>query len=167
MSYEAQIAGLGDVIAKRPVQAAVVRTMKKLSYADLLSRRGAAVAAARAHADLEFVNGGGTGSLAATAADPAITEVAAGSGLYGPALYDAYRTWRPQPAAYFATSVVRRPGPGFVTVHGGGWIASGPAGRTRQPLPVSPAGLSLVAMEGAGEVQTPAGGRRGRRVGNR
>ncbi len=158
MSYEAQIAGLGDVIAKRPVQAAMVRTMKKLSYADLLSRRGAAVAAARGHADLEFVNGGGTGSLAATAADPAVTEVTAGSGLYGAALLDAYRTWRPQPAAYFATSVVRRPGPGFVTVHGGGWIASGPAGRTRQPRPVSPPGLSLVAMEGAGEVQTPLAG---------
>jgi D-serine deaminase-like pyridoxal phosphate-dependent protein len=165
MSYEAQIAGLGDVIAKRPVRAAVVRAMKKLSYADLLSRRGAAVAAARAHADLEFVNGGGTGSIAGTAADPAITEVTAGSGLYGPALLDAYRTWRPQPAAYFATSVVRRPGPGYVTVHGGGWIASGPGGRTQLPIPVSPAGLSLVAMEGAGEVQTPLVGAAADRLG--
>jgi D-serine deaminase-like pyridoxal phosphate-dependent protein len=158
MSYEAQIAGLGDVIAKRPFQAAVVRTMKKLSYADLLARRGAAVAAARAHADLQFVNGGGTGSVTATAADPAITELTAGSGLYGPALFDAYRTWRPRPAAYFALSVVRRPAPGFATVHGGGWVASGPAGRTRLPVPVSPPGLSLVTMEGAGEVQTPLAG---------
>ena len=36
-------------------------------------------------------------------ADPAVTEVTAGSGLYGPTLFDAYRAWRPTPAAYFAT----------------------------------------------------------------
>jgi D-serine deaminase-like pyridoxal phosphate-dependent protein len=113
------------------------------------------VAAVRAYADLEFVNGGGTGSIAATSADPSVTEVAAGSGLYGPTLFDAYTSWRPSPAALFALSVVRRPGPRIATVLGGGWIASGPTDRSRQPVPWLPPGLRFRADEGAGEVQTP------------
>ncbi len=159
MAYEAQIAGLGDEYPGRPLYGRIVRTVKRLSYPELLARRGAAVVAAREHADLEFVNGGGTGSLAATAADPAVTELTAGSGLYGPALFDGFRGWRPAPAAFFATSVVRRPGPGLVTVHGGGWIASGPADPSRLPRPALPVGLRLLSSEGAGEVQTPLAGR--------
>jgi D-serine deaminase-like pyridoxal phosphate-dependent protein len=159
MSYEAQIAGLGDDPPGRPMYGRALRLVQRRSMRDLLARRLAAVAAARQHADLEFVNGGGTGSIALTAADPAVTEVTAGSGLYGPTLFDAYRAWRPAPAAYFATSVVRRPGPGLVTVHGGGWIASGPAEPSRLPTPALPAGLSLLPVEGAGEVQTPLAGR--------
>jgi D-serine deaminase-like pyridoxal phosphate-dependent protein len=158
MSYEAQIAGLGDAPLGRPIYGRMLRLVQARSYQDLLVRRAAAVAKAREHSDLEFVNGGGTGSLVLTAADPAVTEVTAGSGLYGPTLFDAYRSWRPVPAAYFALSVVRRPGPGLVTVHGGGWIASGPSEATRLPRPVLPRGLSLLATEGAGEVQTPLTG---------
>src|SRR6185503_3996590 len=158
MSYEAHIAGLGDAPAGRPIYGAAIRRIQALSMPELLGRRGAAVSAAREHADLEFVNGGGTGSVAATAADPSVTELTAGSGLFSPTLFDAYRAWRPNPAALFAASVVRRPGPGLVTVHGGGWIASGPAERSRLPMPWLPAGLSLLNAEGAGEVQTPLRG---------
>jgi D-serine deaminase-like pyridoxal phosphate-dependent protein len=158
MSYEAQIAGLGDAPPGRPMYGRILRLVQRRSLHDLLARRGAAVEAARQHAELEFVNGGGTGSLAMTAADPAVTELTAGSGLYGPTLFDAYRAWRPAPAAYFAASVVRRPGPGLVTVHGGGWIASGPGEPSRLPQPTLPPGLSLLSMEGAGEVQTPLSG---------
>ena len=158
MGYEAQVAGLGDRPPGRPVRGALIRAMQRRSLADVVRRRGAAVAAARTRAELEFVNGGGTGSVAATAADPAVTELTAGSGLYGPLLFDAYRAWRPQPAALFALPVTRRPGPGFVTVLGGGWIASGPAGVERLPRPVLPAGLKLLGAEGAGEVQTPLTG---------
>jgi D-serine deaminase-like pyridoxal phosphate-dependent protein len=155
MSYEAQIAGLGDAPKGRPFYGRMIRAVQRWSFADILARRSAAVDAASQHGDLEFVNGGGTGSIASTAADPSVTEVTAGSGLYGPALFDAYRAWRPKPAAYFATAVVRRPAPGLVTVHGGGWVASGPAERTRLPRPVLPEGLGLLSAEGAGEVQTP------------
>ena len=158
MSYEAHIAGLGDEPPGRPLYGRLLRMVQARSYRELLRRRGAAVRAVRQHADLEFVNGGGTGSAARTAADPSVTELTAGSGLYGPTLFDAYRSWRPQPAAFFATSVVRRPGPGYVTVHGAGWIASGPAEPSRQPRPVLPAGLRLLPTEGAGEVQTPLTG---------
>jgi D-serine deaminase-like pyridoxal phosphate-dependent protein len=157
MAYEAQIAGLGDA-PDQPLRAAAIRAVQRRSLPELIARRGAAVAAVREHADLEFVNGGGTGSVAATAADPAVTEVTAGSGLYGPTLFDGYRAWRPEPAAFFALPVVRRPGPGVATVLGGGWIASGQTSRTRQPTPWLPAGLALTGMEGAGEVQTPVVG---------
>ncbi|HEX8632399.1 MAG TPA: amino acid deaminase/aldolase [Catenuloplanes sp.] len=158
MAYEAQIAGLGDAPPGRPLRALAIRAIQRRSYAELLHRRGAAVAAVREHADLEFVNGGGTGSLAATSADPAVTEVTAGSGLYGPALFDGYRAWRPAPAALFALSVVRRPAPRIATVLGGGWIASGPAEPSRLPVPWLPAGLRLIGGEGTGEVQTPLTG---------
>lgn len=155
MSYEAHIAGLGDAPPKQALRGRAIQLMQRRSLPELLDRRGAAVAAVREHVDLEFVNGGGTGSIAATAADPSVTEVAAGSGLYGPWLFDGYRTWRPTPAAFFALSVVRRPAKGIATVLGGGWIASGPPGKSRQPLPWLPEGLHFRGDEGAGEVQTP------------
>ncbi|SCE83387.1 D-serine deaminase, pyridoxal phosphate-dependent [Micromonospora coriariae] len=158
MSYEAQIAGLGDAPPGQALLAGAIRLAQRGSYRELLARRSAAVAAVREHADLEFVNGGGTGSVAATSADPAVTEVTAGSGLYGPTLFDAYRAWRPTPAAFFACAVVRRPTPELATVLGGGWIASGPAADSRLPRPWLPAGLKLVGTEGAGEVQTPLAG---------
>jgi len=155
MAYEAQIAGLGDAPPGQGLRGAAIHAMQRRSMPELIARRGAAVAAVREHAELEFVNGGGTGSLAATATDPAVTEVTAGSGLYGPTLFDGYRAWRPDRAAFFALSVVRRPAPGQATVHGGGWIASGQADRAHQPRPWLPGGLRLTGTEGAGEVQTP------------
>ena len=158
MAYEAQIAGLGDAPAGRPVRGVAVRGMQRASAHELAGRRSAAVAAVREVAELEFVNGGGTGSLERTATEPAVTELAAGSGLYSPTLFDAYRSFRGRPAALFALPVTRRPGPGVVTVAGGGWIASGPAGADRVPTPTYPAGLRLVPTEGAGEVQTPLRG---------
>jgi D-serine deaminase-like pyridoxal phosphate-dependent protein len=155
MSYEAQIAGVGDAPPRQALRGRAIQFMQSRSFPELLKRRAEAVAAVRQHADLEFVNGGGTGSVAATGSDPAVTEVTAGSGLYGPTLFDAYRKWQPTPAAFFALSVVRRPAPRIATVHGGGWIASGPAERSRLPQPYLPEGLRFKPDEGAGEVQTP------------
>ena len=129
--------------------------MKAASVRELTQRRAAVVAAVEQVTKLEFVNGGGTGSVETTVAEPAITEVAAGSGLYAPALFDRYRSFRARPAALFALGVTRRPASGIVTVAGGGWIASGPPGVDRQPVPTYPAGLRLLGPEGAGEVQTP------------
>jgi D-serine deaminase-like pyridoxal phosphate-dependent protein len=155
MSYEAQIAGLGDAPPGQALRAIGIRAMQKRSMPEIIARRGAVVTAVRQYADLEFVNGGGTGSIAETAADPSVTEVTAGSGLYGPVLFDGYTAWRPTPSAYFALSVVRRPAPGIVTVLGGGWVASGQAGPSRLPTPTLPRGLRVIPQEGTGEVQTP------------
>lgn len=154
MAYEAQIAGVGN----RGLGKLAVRAMQKASAAELRERRGAAVAAVREVAELEFVNGGGTGSLESTHADPSVTEIAAGSGLFGPLLFDGYEHFRPAPAASFVLNVVRRPTPQIATVLGGGWIASGPPGQDRLPRPVWPAGLSYLGREEAGEVQTPVTG---------
>ena len=105
--------------------------------------------------DLEFVNGGGTGSVQHTAAEDAVTEIAAGSGLYVPRLFDNYTSFSGRPAALFAQPVVRRPGVGVVTVLGGGYPASGAAGPDRLPVPYLPEGLRYDPQEGPGEVQTP------------
>ena len=155
MGYEAQIAGIGQ--GSGPSSHAV-RLVQRRSFAELRRRRGLAVEAVRRVADLEFVNGGGTGSLALTASDASVTELTAGSGFYAPTLFDAYDAFRPTPAAAFALSVVRRPTPRIATVHGGGWVASGAASPTRLPSPWLPAGLTLNGTEGAGEVQTPVSG---------
>ena len=158
MAYEGQIAGLADDVPGSRARGALLRGLQARSARELAGRRARVVAAVGRVAPLEFVNGGGTGSLETTAMEAAVTEVAAGSGLYGPTLFDGYRAFRPGPAAVFALPVVRRPGSGLVTVLGGGWVASGPAGRDRLPTPVHPAGLRLTALEGAGEVQTPLAG---------
>ena len=161
MAYEAQIAGLGDTPPGRPVRACALRAVQARSARELAPRRAAAVAAvedvlaASGQPALEFVNGGGTGSLERTAAEPAVTEVTAGSGLYGPTLFDAYQAFTPRPAALFALPVVRRPGPGVVTALGGGYLASGPADAARLPRAHLPSELRLDRQEGAGEVQTP------------
>jgi D-serine deaminase-like pyridoxal phosphate-dependent protein len=155
MGYEAQIAGVGDDPGGRPAYARAVRYMQRQSGRELALRRAEVAAAVREVAPLEFVNGGGTGSIEKTTAEDAVTEIGAGSGLYHSALFDAYRGFSGQPAALFALPVVRRPGPGAVTVLGGGYLASGPADAARLPVPYLPAGLSLDAREGAGEVQTP------------
>lgn len=168
MAYEAQIAGVGND-AGSVLHKAQIRGMQAVSARELRERRAAVVAAVRDVTPLEFVNGGGTGSIAATASEAAITEVAAGSGLYCPTLFDGYRHLNLHPAAWFVTSVVRRPSPDFATVLGGGWIASGAPGADRLPTPIWPDGLELTSLEGAGEAQTPLHGRGARnlRVGDR
>ncbi|WP_030616345.1 amino acid deaminase/aldolase [Streptomyces sclerotialus] len=156
MAYEGHVAGVGDAVAGRPLFSRSVRVMQAAARKELARRRWEAVRAVRAEApDLEFVNGGGTGSVQGTAAEAAVTEVAAGSGLYVPRLFDNFRSFSGRPAALFAQPVVRRPGPGVVTVLGGGYPASGAAGADRLPEPYLPAGLAYDPQEGAGEVQTP------------
>jgi D-serine deaminase-like pyridoxal phosphate-dependent protein len=162
MFYEAQIAGLPDT-------SPAVRWVKRRSAAELSDRRGLVVDAVKQVAPLRLVNSGGTGSIEVSSADPAVTEVTAGSGLYGPTLFDKYDVFQPEHAVAYALSVVRRPTPRIATLFGGGYIASGPAKKSRQPSPTWPQGLGLLGTEGAGEVQTPVQGEsaRGLRIGDR
>ncbi|MGA5757426.1 amino acid deaminase/aldolase [Nonomuraea bangladeshensis] len=155
LAYEAQIAGVGDAPRGQAAYARAIRLMQARSARELIVRRGRVVNAVRQFAELEFVNGGGTGSVELTVREKAITEVAAGSGLFHPRLFDFYRRFTGRPAALFALPVVRRPRPDVVTVLGGGYPASGSAGASRLPQPYLPAGLRYAPDEGAGEVQTP------------
>lgn len=158
MAYEGQIAGTVNRPPGKPLFGAFVRWMQKQSAAELSERRAAAVAAIRAITELEFVNGGGTGSLESTSVESAVTEIAAGSGLFGPHLFDHYGAFLPAPAAAFALDVVRKPRADMITLLGGGWVASGPPAPDRLPLPVWPQGMRLNSREMTGEVQTPLTG---------
>ncbi len=148
MFYEAQIAGLPDT-------SPAVRWVKRRSAAELADRRGAVVDAVKQLAPLRIINSGGTGSLEISSADPVVTEVTAGSGLFGPTLFDKYDVFEPEHAVVYAVDVVRRPAPRIATLFGGGYVASGPAKKSRLPSPTWPSGLKLLGTEGAGEVQTP------------
>jgi D-serine deaminase-like pyridoxal phosphate-dependent protein len=164
MFYEAQIAGLGNQPRGHSIRGRAITMMQSASIKELAGRRPAIVRDVAAtlrsagQPALEFVNAGGTGSLEASSADSAVTEVTAGSGFFGPTLFDNYSHFSPIPAAAFALPVVRRPGPRLVTTLGGGYLASGAADDTRLPTPWLPMGLTLDSQEGAGEVQTPLHG---------
>lgn len=155
MAYEGQIAGLGDRPPGRRLRGAAIRFMQRRSTRELLVRRGRIVVAVHEFARLEFVNGGGTGSLETTASDPSVSELAAGSGFYAPTLFDHYTSFELTPAAAFALPIVRKPSPGIATALGGGYLASGSGDAQRLPTPWLPHGLHLDDEEGAGEVQTP------------
>jgi D-serine deaminase-like pyridoxal phosphate-dependent protein len=169
MSYEGQIAGVGDQPPGRRLRGALIRGMQRRSAAELAERRAAVVAAIREFAELPIVNGGGTGSLELTGAEDAVTEIAAGSGFYAPTLFDSYSRFTLTPAAGFALPIVRKPAAGVATALGGGYLASGSGDVTRLPSPWLPAGLKLDEEEGAGEVQTPLSGDAARdlRIGDR
>jgi D-serine deaminase-like pyridoxal phosphate-dependent protein len=165
MSYEAQVAGVGNAIPGKRLRNKAIGEMQRRSMAELTDRRGRVVAAIRDMAPLEFVNGGGTGSVEVTAADPSVTDIAAGSGFFGGHLFDNYTYFKPAPSLSFGLSVVRIPGRGIVTCLGGGWIASGPPAQDRLPRPVWPAGLRYLPREAAGEVQTPLTGKAAKHLG--
>src|SRR5258708_7723731 len=80
-----QSAGVGHRPPGTPLLGLGVRAMQGLSARELAQRRAAIVAAVREVAPLRFVNGGGTGSIERTAAEPAVTEVAGGAGRVRPA----------------------------------------------------------------------------------
>ena len=156
MGYEGHIAGSGDAVPGRVLKNKFLRFLKNRSVVELTNRREAVVQALLNEGiELEVVNGGGSGSLISTLKDSSVTEVTVGSGFYCPALFHHFAEIKYQPAAFFAIQIVRFPGPAIITCLGGGYPASGPAGPDRLPLPVLPAGLKYLPLEGAGEVQTP------------
>jgi D-serine deaminase-like pyridoxal phosphate-dependent protein len=156
MAYEAQVAGIADHDPFSPRLDSVKRAIKSLSRADVAKSRAEIVKAlTEAGIAPPLFNGGGTGSVRSSIVDPSLSEVTIGSGFLASHLFDHYKDLALRPAVYFALEVVRAPRRDVVTCHGGGYVASGEAGPSRLPVPAWPAGLSLVALEGAGEVQTP------------
>lgn len=156
MGYEAQIAGVGEQTPGSAIKNRAIRIMKQRSIPQIAERRAQVVDLLKERgASLRFVNGGGTGSIESTIAEPAVTEVTAGSGFFSPGLFDNYAAFQHHPAAGFAVEIVRMPKPGIFTCLGGGYIASGGTGPDKQPTVHLPQGATLTDLEGAGEVQTP------------
>lgn len=156
MGYEAQIAGVQDNVPGQAAKSALIRFLKSRSLREVIARRTETVKALQAAGcTLRFVNGGGTGSVETTIREQLVTEVTVGSGFYTPTLFDHYSRFKHVPSAGFALEITRQPTETVFTCHGGGYIASGPAGPDRLPRPVLPHGCTLLPMEGAGEVQTP------------
>src|SRR5699024_11428698 len=145
MFYEAQVAGVpDDVTGIRLVKAASMRRLVRIRRE--VSDAIAGITGQRP----EIINSGGSGSVAESAAAPAVTEVTAGSGLYVPGLFDHYRSFTPRPALFFALPAVRRPARGFTTSLYGGYVASGVPRPSRLPVPAAPAGPRSPGRGGGG-----------------
>ncbi|TNE92622.1 MAG: amino acid deaminase/aldolase [Deltaproteobacteria bacterium] len=156
LGYEAQIAGMQDDNAGSRWLDPVRRAIKRGSKPAVKALRGAVVDALRREGfAIGLVNGGGTGSVAYTSTDPSVTEITVGSGFLCPHLFDGYRDLDLRPAAFFAIPVVRQSDAGLVTAAGGGFVASGEAGKSRLPVVHLPRDMRPLDMEGFGEVQTP------------
>lgn len=156
MGYEAQIAGLPDQNPFAPLLNPVKKWIKQKSVIAVAAKRQAVAALLKQRGvDIEFFNGGGTGSLRTTSLEPWITEVTAGSGFLQSHLFDYYAGNENQPAFCFALQVTRSSQADHVTCQSGGFIASGPAHADKAPVPFLPAGLKSTSGEGFGEVQTP------------
>ena len=156
MGYEAQIAGVPDASPFSKSRNGLMRMIKKLSASDvekrreeiqnLLDQRGI---------EIDFFNGGGSGSLKSTAQEAAVTEVTVGSGLLQSHLFDYFKENVFSPALTFGLRVTRISDDNRLTCQGGGFIASGVPGPDRTPVVLQPEGLTVDSMEGFGEVQTP------------
>ncbi|NWK71939.1 amino acid deaminase/aldolase [Bacillus paramycoides] len=156
MGYEAQIAGVGDDMPKQWLQNKLISYLKRKSVLEINKRRGNIVKEIQnLGIELRFVNGGGTGSIKSTEQDNSVTEITVGSAFYSPKLFDYYKEVKFQPAVGFALQVVRKPDRYIYTCLGGGYIASGAVGKDKEPEVWKPDGAKLLALEGAGEVQTP------------
>jgi D-serine deaminase-like pyridoxal phosphate-dependent protein len=156
MGYEGHIAGISDAVPGARLKNAFTRLLKNASVRELTKRRQAVVGVLKsAGIRLEIVNGGGSGSVRSTLKDLSVTEITIGSGFYDSLLFHHFAEVKYQPAAFYALQVVRVPKPGMVTCMGGGYPASGPTEASKSPRPVLPPGLTLLPLEGAGEVQTP------------
>ena len=156
MGYEAQVAGVGDQVKGARVKNLLIQQLKNRSVKKLRVKRREAVELIQSEGfQLEFVNGGGTGSLESTTQEEVVTEVTVGSGFYNAHLFDNYQNFSLHPALFYAIEVVRKPSPDIYTCHGGGFIASGAIEATKAPQVYLPSSGYLDKLEGAGEVQSP------------
>jgi D-serine deaminase-like pyridoxal phosphate-dependent protein len=150
MAYEGQVSSTTDAkLLEKLMRHWQARRVEK-KRAELFSELS------RQNFQPDLFNGGGTGCLHWARHEKALTEIAVGSGFYFPHLFDGSSTLYLQPAIYFVLPRCRSPkGGNWATYQGGGFIASGPMGKNRQPQIVWPEGTTLSALEGFGEVQTP------------
>jgi len=156
MGYEAQIAGMGEKNPYSPMLNPAKKVIKHLSSKDVYKKRMTIHQyLKKENFELDFYNGGGSGSLLSTAREPWITEVTVGSGFLQSHLFDYYKDNSCVPALSFALQVTRNPEAGYYTCKSGGFIASGESSPDKSPIPFQPQGMKMVSNEGFGEVQTP------------
>jgi D-serine deaminase-like pyridoxal phosphate-dependent protein len=167
MTYEAQIAGVGDSsIHNSRLFNWAIRLMKRISRTFVARLRQQIRGVLLEHrVEIDFFNGGGSGNLDEAASDLNLTEVTAGSGFLQPELFDYYVDNVCSPALAIALQVTRiqksrADASGteiseVVCCQSGGFIASGPPGRDKMPSIFLPRGLKPFEDEGFGEVQTP------------
>jgi D-serine deaminase-like pyridoxal phosphate-dependent protein len=156
MGYEAQIAGLGDNFVNEKIKSAIIKFLKKISLKSISKKRNEIQnLLQKKNINIQWHNGGGTGSIETTTKDAGITEVTVGSGFFQSHLFDNYTNFKHYPSAGFVLQITRKPTPNIITCNGGGYIASGATNANKLPKPYMPYGLSLIKDEGAGEVQTP------------
>ena len=156
MAYDAQIAGVTDKgDALLGVKSAFIAQLKKDALPKITKQRQQIVTHVKHYHELQFINAGGTGSMALLKDARDITEITVGSAFFAPALFSQYKTLALQPAVGFALRVTRKFADGIVVCHGGGYIASGAIGKDRLPQFLEPDVYQFTALEGAGEVQTP------------
>lgn len=156
MGYEAQIAGVTDKDPNQKLRSTLVRQLKKQSIQAIKKKRKYIYRyLEKRNVQVRFVNGGGTGSLHETTRDKTVTEVTVGSGFYQSHLFDKYVHINLQAAVAFAVEITRKPDKHLYTCFGGGYVASGAAGKDKLPEIYLPKGAKLTKNEGVGEVQTP------------
>ena len=167
MTYEGQVAGVPDEVPRTGSAGRVSAGQDGLRRTAGRPSRARSPPRCTEVAELEFWNAGGSGSLESSAADPVVTEVAAGSGLLVPGLFDHYRSFRP------CRRLLRRPRrppslrPTWPPSPAAAWSRRDPRAATGCRSPWAPPGLHLIGLEGAGEVQTPLGGPGARAAGRR
>ena len=157
MSYEGQVAGVPDDVPNQRAKSLVVRRLKSASMTQLGLRRRA-ICDVLASFDLEFWNAGGSGCVEATVADAVVTEVAAGSGLLGPACSTTIGPSRPDPPPTSGSRSYDGPHRGSRPSPAAGSSPRARSARTGLPSRGRLPGLHLTGLEGAGEVQTPLTG---------
>jgi D-serine deaminase-like pyridoxal phosphate-dependent protein len=156
MGYEAQVAGVVDNLKGNFFLNFIIRMLKVISIGKIKVKREKVVEKVLEMGfELDFVNGGGTGSMESTRAEEVVTEIAVGSGFYNPTLFDAYKNFQHEPSAGSAIQIVRQPSDSIYTCFSGGYVGSGALGREKIPSPYLPLGARLDPNEMAGEVQTP------------
>eukprot|EP00043_Microstomoeca_roanoka_P011419 m.107484 g.107484 ORF g.107484 m.107484 type:complete len:446 (-) comp15189_c0_seq2:13-1350(-) len=156
MGYEAQISGVPDANPFTWVLNPLIRVVKRLSFQDVLRRRRQVSDLLREKGvNLQFFNGGGTGSLLLSASDASVTEVTAGSGLLQSQIFDWFTGNENDAAFVIALRCTRSCDPRVICCHSGGFIASGQTSNDKSPQPFLPPGAKPFPNEGFGEVQTP------------
>lgn len=171
MTYEAQIAGVGDSsIHNSFLFNWAIRLMKRFSRSHVTKLRQQVSLVLQQHGvEIDFFNGGGTGNLEEAAFDPNLTEITAGSGFLQPELFDYYLDNMCSPALAIALQVTRiqkstsidlgkdqmKQVSEVICCQSGGFIASGSVGNDKTPSIFLPRGLDTFTDEGFGEVQTP------------